>query len=143
MIPDAALPPLCACGQFTRPAFGSEVYPHLRHLHHKKVFLCVPCWAYVGTHPDGRPLGTPANRELRRARQLLHVRQVDPLWLNQPEKNARTMVYAFLAERLGLTADECHVGCFDLERCRDAWRALRGVTFQAVKKWYTLPAQDL
>ena len=76
------------------------------------------------------PLGTPANAELRRARGMLHNR-LDPLWKAAPKKQRRTArrrAYRILRRALGTTAEATHVGMFDLETCRAAWRALDGMT---------------
>ncbi len=131
---------------------GAEVYPHRPDLHHKSFWICRSCAAYVGCHPGTtRALGAPADAPLRRARMLLHEEMLDPLWKRAdrcgayaPEderarekirRRARERVYQFLAHTLGLTREETHTGSFDLETCRRAWRALRGVTFADIRAW--------
>jgi hypothetical protein len=76
---------------------------------------------------------------------------IDPLWMEAdrseiyaPEDGkarmairnaARGRVYAFLAEKLGLPRKDTHTGMFDLETCRAAWRALKGVTYAEIRDW--------
>lgn len=145
--------PICpACAREARLTTGAEVYPHRPDLHAKPIWLCDSCGAYVGCHPGTNdPLGTPAGRELRAARMTLHERMIDPLWRtadctefyrpkNDRERRnirrrARTRVYEYLAHRLGIDRDDCHTGLFDLDRCRDAWRALQGVTYGDIREW--------
>lgn len=139
---------------------GSVVYPGRPELQDKVFWVCVFCGAYVGTHEDGKligqPLGTAANAELRKARIMTHAR-IDPLWErasdlypdaraqpNQAERmkalaiikrTARTRVYAFLAEAMGLDKDTCHITLFDIEQCRQVWRVTRGVDYQQIRDW--------
>lgn len=145
--------PICpTCTRAARLTDGREVYPHRPDLAEKPIWRCDGCGGHVGCHPGGtRPLGTPANADLRKARRLLHERMLDPLWQTADEcgeyspeddrarrtirRRARERVYAFLADRLGLSADECHTGMFDLETCRRAWRALQCVTYPEIRAW--------
>jgi len=89
------------------------------------VWLCQPCQAWVGVHKgdrDSKPLGTLANAEVRKARQLAHA-AFDPFWQELVEKgakkwNARKQLYDRLSAELGLDASECHIAQFDDRRCR-------------------------
>lgn len=63
------------------------------------------CRAGVGCHDDGRPLGTPADRETRRARKRAHD-AFDALW--REGHLTRGEAYAWLANKFGLT--EVHIG---------------------------------
>lgn len=133
--------PRCdACDRDCALQTGRETYPHRPDLVDVRTWVCKGCGARVGCHPGtDRPLGTPANRELQRARRMLHDALLDPLWRRASrEKHGRpgrrrALVYKFLAHRLGISRDETHVGMFSLERCRAAWRALKGVTFEDVE----------
>jgi hypothetical protein len=49
---------------------------------------------------------------------------LDPLWRSGQIK--RSSVYARLADHIGITPQECHVGMFDLDRCRSAEAVLTG-----------------
>ncbi|GJD55215.1 zinc-finger-containing protein [Methylobacterium dankookense] len=149
----AVTPPTCStCQKLSRLTDGREIYPGRSDLHANRIYVCDGCGAYVGCHEGSdRPLGTLAGPQLRAARIKLHERMVDPLWrfadrcgAYEPESEAarekirraaRVRVYSFLADRMGLSRDETHVSMFDLEQCRDAWRALQGVTYPEIRAW--------
>lgn len=102
---------------------GHTIYPHMRKLHDRIFYLCPNCQAYVGTHQSSeKPLGFPANKELRRARGLLHAK-LDPIWKGR-KKWKRTDVYAYIARSMDIPMEDAHVAMFRLEDCRNAWRAL-------------------
>jgi hypothetical protein len=134
MTPPTSIPcPYCH-GQ-ALPVTGAVLYPHRPDLAAKRFFLCDPCNAYCGTHPDGRPLGRLADAKLRRARQYVH-QLFDPLYLKAHEaydgvdtgriRNvARARAYRWLAEQMRIHVDACHVGMFNVEQCREAYRILR------------------
>lgn len=83
------------------------------------------CRASVGTHPGtDTPLGTFANRRTRQARRAAHA-AFDPLWQSGTMK--RREAYRWLAEQLGLTAEECHIGRFTLEQCAEVVAIVRDV----------------
>lgn len=94
------------------------------HRSYGMIWLCRPCEAWVGVHKgDGKnlPLGTLANAELRRCRQLAH-QQLDPFWEKLISDGigkwkARSQVYARLAKALGIDRNECHIAMFDARRC--------------------------
>lgn len=116
------------CPYCDRPAElvgGNVIYPHMNSLHHLKFWLCRDCNAYVGCHRKGKrahgiksdgslPLGTLANAKLRKARNAAH-RAFDPIWRRGDMK--RTDAYAWLAERMGISAANCHIARFDEEQC--------------------------
>lgn len=145
--------PLCPyCGQPAVLRSGAEVYRFRDDLADKWFWCCDPCQSRCGCHgKTKKPLGVPARADLRDARMKLHDQMLDPLWKNavaaggyEPEdekaraiivSTARRRVYAFLADRMGLTKDETHTALFSLEQCRQAWRALRGVTYAQIREW--------
>lgn len=124
------------CGRGTRFMEDStQIYGG--HRNYGPRYWCQPCDTHCGTHPDGRPLGTPANAALRRARSILHETQFDPLWQNaerlygsapvHPSKVrgvARTRAYRWLAHHMGLPEEKCHIAMLDLEQCRAAYRII-------------------
>lgn len=65
---------------------GNTIYPHRPDLAAKRFFRCPHCGEYVGTHPDGRPLGTIPTQELRILRYRIHL-ALDALWIGK--KGAR------------------------------------------------------
>ena len=78
------------------------------------------CEGYVGTHPDGRSLGTLADPVTHRMRMAVHDR-VDPLWRDQGRP--RGAVYAWLASIMG--ADHVHIGELNLEQCNEVLTVIR------------------
>lgn len=150
---DAPTVPNCGhCGKPAKLRVGSEVYPHRRDLWSKFFWVCEPCEARCGCHGNTKiSLGFPANAQLRRARMSLHDFKLDLIWKNAVKvggytpKNkketaritrmARERTYKFLADRLGISRDDCHTALFTLEQCRQAWRVLAGVTYADVRAW--------
>jgi hypothetical protein len=51
------------------------------------------------------------------------------------QKVARERVYAWLAERMWLTEEECHVSRFTVEQCDAAIHHLRGATYADIRTW--------
>lgn len=104
------------CNQPAPLVTEKEVYPDLPWLHDKSFYMCAPCGAYVGCH-DGttRPLGRLANAELRIAKMAAHA-AFDPLWKSR--LYTRRAAYSWLAKKLGIERDDCHIGGFDVETCR-------------------------
>ena len=99
---------------------GVTIYPHRSDLHDKRFYLCTPCDAYVGCHPGTeRPLGRLANAELRQAKMAAHA-AFDELWKRTTPAGTfdRTSAYQWLADQLRIPRAECHIGMFDVERCR-------------------------
>lgn len=81
------------------------------------------CDSYVGCHPGTSiPLGSVANAELRSARALAH-RYFDVLWKRKVARekvskgHARRKGYAWLAEKLGIPVELCHIAMFNLNQC--------------------------
>ncbi len=73
------------------------------------------CDAYVGCHKGSdRPLGRLANKTLRRRKNEAHA-AFDPLW--KSGQMSRNEAYHWLAGRLGIPKEECHIGMFDERRC--------------------------
>ena len=120
------------CDYCHRPAelvTGKVVYPHRPDLLALKFWHCSNCGAYVGCHKAGAvtqigarrvrsdgtlPLGRLADAKLRAAKQRAHD-AFDPLW--RSGYMGRRQAYAWLAEQLGISVDNCHIGMFDLPTC--------------------------
>lgn len=104
------------CGQPAPLVTGRDVYPHRPDLGRKWFYICLPCGAWVGCHPGTtNPLGRLANAELRAAKMAAHA-AFDPLWKSGRMK--RGQAYGWLAGKLGIAKNECHIGMFDADRCR-------------------------
>lgn len=153
------IPPHC-CGVPTRLTTRAELYPHRPELRAKHIYMCDRCQAYCGCHPNTtKSLGVPANATTRKARSQFHDNVFDPIWktaertggyanINEPRaaskirKAARSRLYGYLAEKMGLDREHCHTGMFTVEQCRQATEALRGVTYPMVRKWHDARKQQ-
>lgn len=113
------------CNYCDEPAVlvsGQVIYPHRSDLAKLNFWRCQPCGAYVGCHKKNtkygvkgdEPLGRLANAELRKAKSRAH-RAFDPRWRDGPM--ARKEAYAWLAERLKIDPEKCHIGEFDVAMC--------------------------
>lgn len=119
------------CPYCDRPAklvTGTVIYPHRPDLFEKWFWLCRADNAWVGCHPANRgndgtkPLGRLANAELRKAKQAAHA-AFDPLWRSGAMK--RRSAYAWLADALGISKENCHIGMFDVEGCKAVVAAVK------------------
>lgn len=77
------------------------------------------CTGSIGAHPDGRPLGTPADAATKEARIRAH--QVFDAWY-QGMGMKRGDAYRVMAKMLGLAPEDAHIGSFDLETCEQLVR---------------------
>lgn len=113
------------------------------------------CPATHGAHPDGQPLGVPADEETKKARIAAHA-AFDPLWKQAPalyelptrprkarqraewrvQKRARMRAYRWLAHVLGIPYEECHFGLFDKPTCESAVKVCEGgMDAAAIRGW--------
>lgn len=105
------------CGEPAKQVTGAAVYPRRPDLASKVMYRCQPCDAWVGCHPGtSNPLGRLADKALRVAKMEAHA-AFDPLWRGQP-RGARSDAYSWLASALGIKAEDCHIGMFDVEACK-------------------------
>jgi hypothetical protein len=103
------------CGKQAAMVTGKEVYPHRPDLFEKTFYQCAPCDAYVGCHPGTRkPLGRLADATLRVAKRRAHD-VFDPLW--RQSGRSRKSCYAWLAGKLNIAVEDCHIGMFDVSTC--------------------------
>lgn len=95
---------------------GLAIYPHRRDLKVRNFYLCRPCDAYVGCHPETtKALGTLANAELRELRKKAHA-TFDPMW-KAGYFNSRSAAYKWLSAEIGRT-DTVHIGMSGPEQCK-------------------------
>lgn len=130
--------PICPyCNTQARLFNGLSVYPHRPDLKMLRFWMCKPCDAYVGCHKKGAwvetaqgrvtsdgtlPLGRLANAELRKAKKDAHD-ALDMWWQCEDNKpKARCAVYKRLADALGISVYDCHIGMFDVDRCDEVLR---------------------
>lgn len=105
------------CNEGAVKVTGEKIYPHRKDLHFLNFWMCEPCNAYVGCHKGtDTPLGRLADVELRAMKSKAH-RAFDPIW--KEGHSPRREAYAWLAEALNISADECHIGMFDIPRCEE------------------------
>jgi hypothetical protein len=94
------------------------------------IYLCEPCWAYCGVHEGtAKPLGRLADVELRDWKKKAHA-AFDPIWQARigtksstsgrvmKKAHARGSTYKRLAALLGIEGKDCHIGMFDVDRCK-------------------------
>jgi ssDNA-binding Zn-finger/Zn-ribbon topoisomerase 1 len=84
--------------KYPAPFWGCTQFPECRGTH--------------GAHPDGRPLGIPANRETKDKRIEAH-KHFDPIW--EQKLMTRKEAYRRLAKEMGVA--EVHIGESDIETC--------------------------
>lgn len=80
------------------------------------VYLCEPCQAWVGVHREtDNALGRLADSMLRRWKRKAHE-AFDPLWKGGGFK--RNEAYGWLAKKLAIPIEYCHIGYFDVFLCK-------------------------
>jgi hypothetical protein len=83
------------------------------------------CKGSHGAHPDGRPLGVPANQATKQARSRAHA-VFDQLWMRYESKarrrRARIAAYRWLAASLGRPESTVHIGAMTESECDDVIR---------------------
>ena len=73
-------------------------------------------------HPDGRPLGIPANRRTKDARIAAH-HVFDHLW--KGGQMSRSAAYRWMQTAMGMTPSEAHIARFSREECKRLLHAFR------------------
>lgn len=73
------------------------------------------CPGTHGAHPNGAPLGIPADHETKLARIRAHE-AFDGLWRSGLTRSRRA-AYRWLREALGLSKAEAHIGRFTRVQC--------------------------
>jgi hypothetical protein len=119
----AEMPQICErsprcieCGKEAELVYGDVIYPHRADLFSKRFWLC-ECGAYCGCHGvTSRPLGNPCGRETRIARMAAHD-LFDPIWRSR--EMDRRGAYTWLAERMGLQPEQCHIGMMTEKQARE------------------------
>ena len=114
------------CGEPTKFVDSSVIYGRS----YGMIYLCEKCRAYVGVHPGtDKALGRLANAELREAKKEAHS-YFDMLWktplINDiyptffPNMSNRNKAYLWLSEKMGIRPEICHIGMFNVEKCKQA-----------------------
>jgi len=72
------------------------------------------CAGAHSAHKDGTPVGIPANQATRAKRREAHNSfdslRIELVW-------SRQYSYKWLAEKMGLSAEQCHIGRFNIAQC--------------------------
>lgn len=99
---------------------GEKIYPHRPDLFNKIIYECPHCKNYVGTHPDGRPLGCIPNPLLKNARINAH-NYIDRFW--KSGKCSRSKIYKILSNHFGY---RYHNGeTKSIEECNEAIQVIK------------------
>jgi hypothetical protein len=120
---ERTIAPICPyCGRTAKLVTGNKIYPYRPDLYSKYFYKCNPCDAYVGTHKgkDHQPLGRLANKELRKWKCKAH-NAFDSIW--KSGKMKRHEAYLWLAGILEINVNNCHIGMFDVEQCKEVVHA--------------------
>lgn len=87
--------------RYPAPFWGCSQYPK--------------CTGTHGAHPNGRPLGVPANKETREWRIKAHA-EFDLIWQTRKHGVRRKEAYRMLALTMGV--ERVHIGESDIETCK-------------------------
>lgn len=104
------------CGQRTKLCTNVEIYGRPVG-EWEWIVLCTNprCGAYVSTKPGtDKAIGQMATQATKRARIQAHE-TFDALWSN---KKQRSLAYAWLAEKMNLPLNRCHIAQFDYQQCQ-------------------------
>ena len=106
--------PDCGSDMILRPSkyglfYGCTQYPKSKSTH--------------GAHPDGKPLGIPANKETKEWRMRAHD-EFDGLWKGKAPVMNRKESYVWMQKTMEMTTDEAHIGKFDIKQCQDLIEAI-------------------
>ena len=75
------------------------------------------CDATHGARADGTPLGIPADKATRKARQEAHT-AFDRLWRGPEAMMGRAEAYKWLQGVLGLGPEDCHIARLHGDTCQ-------------------------
>lgn len=125
----------CFCGSSTSLQSNSLIY-NGKEYGNGKIWLCdrfPSCRGSVGTHPDGRPLGTIPDEETKKLRIKVHA-MIDPIWKSSQssyryQKKLRGSVYGWL-KRIMNSNKEIHVGETTKEDCIKLMEAIKNNPFE-------------
>jgi len=82
------------------------------------------CRGSHGAHPDGTPLGTPADIRTKKLRMVAH-NAFDPLWRGDHAIfDSRGKAYLWMQDVMGMGQHEAHISRFDREDCKKLVEAI-------------------
>lgn len=114
---NTATPPTCpSCKRKARMMTGAALYPERPDLATVEIWHCWTCDTRVSAHKrSGEPMGTMAGQDLRWQRQCAHE-AFDHLW--KSGLMSRDSAYKWLAKRMDLAPEHCHIGMFTIQQCK-------------------------
>lgn len=89
--------------------YGCSTYPKCRSNH--------------GAHPDGSPMGIPANAETKAWRHKAHE-AFDKLWDSPDSTMSRKEAYRWMIETMALSRDDAHIAMFGINQCKQLIAAI-------------------
>ena len=114
VIPRTRLPRQLDCPECGKPM-------RLRESRHGLFYGCSDyptCKGTHGAHPDGRPLGKPADQHTKKMRIVAH-NVFDPLWeADDPQFKTRPDAYEWMQQAMGMTPGQAHIGNFTAAECK-------------------------
>jgi hypothetical protein len=100
------------------------------------------CKGSHGAHPDGAPLGTPADGETKKARIRAHA-FFDRIWKDHAIGKSRDEAYAWLAKTLGVPLGKAHISMMGKDDCEILVEVIKAHFPQLVTVWDRLDADDM
>ena len=79
----------------------------------------------VRSASGGGNTSTPANDATRKARTQAH-KALDSKWDTYPKKGRRGRAYKWLAIKMMLPQEKCHIGMFDADQCQQVVELCEG-----------------
>lgn len=76
------------------------------------------CKTTHSAHPDGSPVGIPANKKTRDARIAAHA-EFDALWKGLHATMTRRGAYSHMRQIMGMAVKQAHIGRFNLSQCEE------------------------
>lgn len=90
------------------------------------------CDSYVGCHKGTQiPLGRVANKELRKYKSEAH-KVFDRFW--KSGLVSRKEAYVWLADMLHIKEEDCHIGMFDIDMCKQVISICNKQSLEPVKR---------
>jgi ssDNA-binding Zn-finger/Zn-ribbon topoisomerase 1 len=92
--------------KFARPFYGCTRFPECKGTH--------------GAHPNGAPLGIPANHDTKQSRRQAHA-VFDQIWKQHLVKN-RWAAYNWMRQAMSLSESQAHISMFNSQQCAELMR---------------------
>jgi len=81
------------------------------------------CKATHGAHPNGEPLGIPADAATKVWRVKAHI-EFDKLWTGNSSSMSRAEAYRWMIETMAISKSDAHIGMFSIGQCQQLVAAL-------------------